>query len=150
IDSLAAVELRSRLAADFGVEISLAELLQTASLGGLSALAASAQLAAPQPAPPAGPPVLGDHPAAQGQRSLWLLEQMTPESGHQNLVLAARLRAPIDAGAPARAIQALADRHAALRTTFAAPAGELLQQVHLHLAVPCERIDAVGWSLAEL
>ncbi|HEY6321839.1 MAG TPA: amino acid adenylation domain-containing protein [Thermoanaerobaculia bacterium] len=160
IDSLAAVELRSRLAAELGVEIGLAELLETASLGGLTALIASAPAAPAGPrvagapaapaAPAAAPPGPRDHPATPGQRSLWLLEQMAPESGHQNVVFAARVRAAVDAGDLVRGVQTLVDRHAALRTTFAAPAGELLQRVHARLAVTCERIDASGWSAAEL
>jgi len=150
LDSVTAIELRGLLAADFGVEIGLAELLETASFGQLAAAVAARPPAAPAPAPEVAAPGPAEHPMSQGQRSLWLLEQLAPESGRQNLAVAARLRQPVDATALAGAFQALADRHAALRTTFAAPGGEPLQRVHAHLPIPFAHLDAAGWTDAEL
>jgi amino acid adenylation domain-containing protein len=148
LDSVTAIELQERLAVDFGVEIGLAELLETATFGWLAAVVAGRPAAPRAPAPGGAVPGLAEHPMSQGQRSLWLLEQMAPETGHQNIALAARLRRAVDAAGLAGAFQALMDRHAALRTTFAAPGGEPLQRVHPRLPVPFERIDVAGWTEA--
>ena len=166
IDSLAAVELRSLLAADFGLDVGIAELLESATLGSLQArLASVAAAAGGEPALEAPSPAdsiaagadhadHADHPVSQGQLSLWLLEQLAPESGHQNLVFAARVRKSLSVGELARraqsVVETLMDRHAALRTTFPAPGGDPVQRVHRWLAAPCEQIDAGGWTEAEL
>src|SRR5712691_9319530 len=82
LDSLAAVELRSHLASDFGIDIGIAELLETASLGSLEAQVASvapAAVAAPADRDTPSRSDGEDHPVSQGQLSLWLLAQRSEE-----------------------------------------------------------------------
>ncbi len=110
--------------------------------------------AAPASAPageaPAADP--GGAPAAlsQGQRSLWFLQHLAPESGAYNIAAAARVRTPIEAATLERAAQALVDRHAALRTTFPAVAGEPRQRVAERLTFSLGREETAGWSAARL
>src|SRR5688572_24535152 len=70
-------------------------------------------------------------PLSQGQRALWFLHHLAPVGGAYNIAAAARMLAPVDAGVLERALQALVDRHEALRTTFPAVGGE-----------PCQRVAA--------
>lgn len=53
-----------------------------------------------------------------GQRALWFLYRMAPDSAAYNVNLAARIRSPIDIDALHRAFQGLVDRHTVLRATF--------------------------------
>jgi amino acid adenylation domain-containing protein len=70
------------------------------------------------------------HPATHAQRALWFLFQESPESASYNVVLAARIRSEIDISALQHACQALLDRHASLRTTYAMEATRLTQRIH--------------------
>jgi amino acid adenylation domain-containing protein len=88
-----------------------------------------------------------------GQRSLWFLHHLAPEGAAYNIAAAARLLSPIEPDMLERALQALVERHAALRTTFPANDGEHGE--------PCQRIaedrclswsheDATGWDAERL
>ena len=90
---------------------------------------------------------------SHGQRALWFLHQLAPAESVYNIAAAARVLSPLAAGALERAVQALVDRHAALRTTFpATPAdpGEPRQRVAGQLTFRLDREDATGWSAERL
>ena len=86
-------------------------------------------------------------PSFQQQR-LWFLDQLHPGNPVYNAALPMRLRGPLDVGALERAMQAVVDRHEALRTTFRAnnglpelhvlkdPVVELVRHDTGHLAAP--------------
>lgn len=144
LDSLALIEVQHELELTFGVSLAPEDLYQ-ASLDQLArqidALVAAAPATGPTgpTAPPAGPTEPADPaggaattPAAgqtagqlsHGQRGLWLLDRMSSAGGAYNLAGAIRFHGTVDARALERCIQALTDRHGALRTTFpAGPAG---------------------------
>ena len=88
-----------------------------------------------------------DLPLAEVQRGLWFVQQVAPQNAAYNLVFAARVESVIDAAAFDAALQALMDRHAALRTRFVtdeggAPRQEVLPSVAADSAV----IAAAGWD----
>ena len=91
-----------------------------------------------------------DHPTSYSQRALWLAWQRAPESAAYNVMYAARLRPGLEVAALSRAVEALVDRHAALRTTFGLQEETLVQRVHSRLAVPLERVDISGWDEARI
>jgi amino acid adenylation domain-containing protein len=144
LDSLAAVELCVLVEERFGSRPSLEDLLLGATLDELVAAAAADAAGAPQArAPQARAPQAaataeqpaelassgGDEapaeiPLSAGQRALWLAERLAPGSGAYNLAGAARVHGDLDAEALRRACLALACRHPALRTSFAARGGE--------------------------
>jgi amino acid adenylation domain-containing protein len=68
-------------------------------------------------------------PLSFAQERLWLLEQIDPGSPAYNAPVALRLGGALDAEALDRALVALAARHEALRTSFAAVEGGAVQQV---------------------
>jgi Condensation domain len=85
-----------------------------------------------------------------GQRALWLLQQLAPDSPAYNLVYAAAHPTEISIPCFRRALQKLVDRHPALRTTFAAPYGEPVQRVHEHMEACFRTEDTSKWSLTYL
>jgi hypothetical protein len=83
---------------------------------------------------------------SHGQKALWLLQRLSPDSGAYNLASAVRIRGDLDIVALERAFQALIDRHALLRTSFESREGMPIQRVHNQVAVCFETEDATAWS----
>ncbi len=90
------------------------------------------------------------HRMSHGQKALWLLYQLAPESTAYNLMHAACICSNLDVPALRHAFQALIDRHACLRSTFTVMEEEPAQLVHDYMEVPFTVIDASTWSLDEL
>ncbi|MBM4090487.1 MAG: amino acid adenylation domain-containing protein, partial [Planctomycetes bacterium] len=89
-------------------------------------------------------------PLSHGQQALWFLHELDPDSVAYNVVFAVRVRSPLDLRALRNALQALVDRHAALRTTFSERDGQPVQIVHASRQFVLTEIDARGWSEADL
>ncbi|HEX9921540.1 MAG TPA: condensation domain-containing protein, partial [Anaerolineae bacterium] len=86
-----------------------------------------------------------------GQRALWFLYQLAPQSPAYNLMHAARLPSDLDAGVLRQAVGQLIDRHPVLRTTFTVMSGEPIQQIHNDPPEGYfEVIDAAGWHHEEI
>jgi amino acid adenylation domain-containing protein len=141
LDSLNALELRHRLESALGIELPLAALLEGISLS---------QLALPSPGGPGvrmgeGPGVRAEgherldsgavddetpeSPLSRGQRALWFVHGLAPESGAYNIAGLARVRGSLNTDALRRSFVRLAARHAALRSTFPVSHGEPRQRV---------------------
>lgn len=114
LDSLMAIELRNRIHRDLRVLPSLSALIS----GGVAAIADDLL---PQLATPTAP-VTGkrepEGPLSRGQRALWFLAQLAPESTAYNVGEALHIRGALDAEAMRRVFLRLAERHEALRTVF--------------------------------
>jgi amino acid adenylation domain-containing protein len=89
-------------------------------------------------------------PLSHNQSALWFLYQLAPKASAYNLSFSTRIRSAVDPSALHRACQGLVDRHAVLRTTFAAIAGQPMQLVHQTMPVDFRQAQAVGWSEEEL
>jgi amino acid adenylation domain-containing protein len=89
-------------------------------------------------------------PLSYGQRGLWFLHQLDPESAAYHVCYSSRIRSPLNVAAFRRAWQTLFDRHSGLRTTFEERDGVLIQRVGATLGAPLDLIDASSWSEAEL
>jgi len=156
LDSLAAVELQSAVEEELGVAVSLSRLLEGETARELAdeVLHGLAGAATAVPAAPvllqAGGPACGDFPLSHGQRGLWFLDRLAPESAACHIAAAARLHGALDTAALAAAWRTLALRHPALRTTFAAPDGEPRQHVAERLEPEILVVDAGAWEEAEL
>jgi amino acid adenylation domain-containing protein len=153
LDSLAAIELMHDIEVGLGVILPMATLLQSPTV---SQLAAQAMLqlaggtAAFRPSrPPAGRPA-GEAALSYGQRALYFLQQLAPESPAYNIFSAMRLRPELDVESLRRCFQALVDRHPSLRTTFEDAQDEPVRLVHERVEVDFEAEDASGLSRAEL
>src|SRR5262245_28212887 len=86
------------------------------------------------------------YPLSYGQRALWFLHQLAPESWAYNVLFAARIQSDVALPSLRHALQALVDRHAVLRTTYFVRHDEPVQQVHRHMPVHLEKSDVSTWS----
>ncbi|HVR98866.1 MAG TPA: amino acid adenylation domain-containing protein, partial [Thermoanaerobaculia bacterium] len=90
-------------------------------------------------------------PLSHGQRALWFLHGLAPDSAAYNIAAAVRMLAPVDPAALESAFQALVDRHPGLRTTFFVDDdGEPRQRASAGLRFTLAREDASGWDEARL
>ncbi len=156
LDSLGAIRLKHAVDADLGISPSLEDLLSGLSLAQASrwiceTLAEADPVDLETSAPcPAEPLPETDAPLSHGQRSLWLLHRLAPESCAYNLAGVARLLRPVDASILRQAFQDLVDRHPALRTTYAAGPEGPVQRVREHVEVPFAVEDASLWGSERL
>jgi natural product biosynthesis luciferase-like monooxygenase protein/amino acid adenylation domain-containing protein/FkbM family methyltransferase len=96
---------------------------------------------------PAGiPPRAGTGPAplSFAQQRLWFVQQLDPANVAYNMVAAVRVEGALDRGALARALDAVVERHDALRTVVTLRDGEPVQQV-----VPGMRVELETEELPE-
>ncbi|MFE1929243.1 non-ribosomal peptide synthase/polyketide synthase [Streptomyces sp. NPDC059474] len=142
-DSILGVRLLTRVRAELGVELSLRDLLDArtvARLAGRLPAGAADGPEAPIPHAPRDRPL----PLSSAQRRLWFLDDLTSGGTEYNTGAGLRLDGALDAAALRRALDRLAARHDALRTTFATVDGHGVQQVAAHGTVPLDRADLGG------
>jgi amino acid adenylation domain-containing protein len=151
LDSLAAIELMHNIESGLGVTLPLMNFLAEFSIAELAArlnLQLSENAFAPAATSGAATEeTLAEHPLSFGQQSIWFLHQLAPESPAYNIAAPLHVTGPLDTDALRRSFQALVDRHACLRTTFGAPAGEPVQHVHAHLNLLLREESVAGWSV---
>ncbi|HEX4498685.1 MAG TPA: AMP-binding protein, partial [Thermoanaerobaculia bacterium] len=151
LDSLVAVELKNAVEDEVGVALPIAGLLE-----GMSLREAALRIVDPvvegatEALEIVAGPAAGEHPLSWGQRSLWFLHRLAPESAAYNIAGAGRLAPGTDRAALARALQALVDRHPGLRATFAATPEGPVQRIPERADLALIHEDARGWSDAEL
>jgi amino acid adenylation domain-containing protein len=85
-------------------------------------------------------------PLSHGQRALWFLYRLAPESAAYNLLYTARLHFQVDVAALQRSVQALVRRYPILTATYAMNDKEPVQRLHKDHEVQVEVIDASSWS----
>ena len=90
------------------------------------------------------------HALSHGQQALWLLHRRAPETAAYNTAFAVRVRSRVDSAALRSAFQAIVDRHAALRTTFAIDNRQTVAVTHARQDVALSLVDARGWTSGEL
>jgi len=157
--SLLATQLVLRLRARLRVEVPVGLVFECPTLAAFAAavdgLAAGAR-AAPDPIPRR---TSADAPLSFAQERLWFLDRLHPGQATYNVPCALRLHGRLDRGALARTLDALLERHEALRTSFVAgaegprqviaPAGPLRLEVHDLRAVPSAARDATAARLVD-
>jgi amino acid adenylation domain-containing protein len=85
-------------------------------------------------------------PLSHGQRALWFLYQLAPESAAYNLLYAAHLHFAVDVPALQRSLQALVQRYPILTATYAMKGKEPIQRLHSNQTLQIEVIDTSTWS----
>ena len=147
LDSLIATELAHAVENRFGVSLSLPALLEGASIGELTD-AVLEQLAGSSVLPHAFPAAEGalEYPLSRNQSSLWFLQQLSPSSRAANAAGLLAIRGPVDATVLQQALEKLAARHTALRTTYGSRHGVPFQRIHPSLPTLFEEINASAWE----
>ncbi|HEX6288979.1 MAG TPA: amino acid adenylation domain-containing protein [Herpetosiphonaceae bacterium] len=146
LDSMAAIELLHGIETQTGAVLSIAALLQGPSIAELAAAIAAQRTADLLPAVDRG----DTEQLSYGQRALWFLHQLAPQSTAYTVANAVQIDAPLDAAALQRAADMLIDRHPLLRAAFPARHGEPFQQVGAQQAAAFVHEDATAWDAAFL
>lgn len=153
LDSLMAIELKNSVESKLGINLSIASLLQGPTISSL-AREMLGELDSPEVANEA--PLLisqeptDENPLSYGQQALWFLHQLLPEDNSFNVAGAVRILGDLDVAALERALEQVAERHEALRSTFHVMNGEPVQRVHANASVKLQIVDASGIALEEL
>ncbi|MCP4653880.1 MAG: amino acid adenylation domain-containing protein [bacterium] len=151
LDSLAAIELMHEIEGRFGGSVALDSLFEGISIAQLARDVGVPEATKPATAEliPAAEPV-SEAALSHGQRALWFLQQLEPESSAYNIASAVAVRGELDTTALRTAFETLVDRHPALRTTFAVVDGEPVQRISESVEVALAEEDAAEWSEATL
>jgi hypothetical protein len=88
-------------------------------------------------------------PASFAQVRLWFLDRFEPGSSTYHIPLAVRLSGPIDEPSVEKALQAIANRHEPLRTTFTVEDGTVMQVIRPATSAICFKSSQLT-TLAEL
>jgi amino acid adenylation domain-containing protein len=142
-DSLQAIELMHAVEVSLGVVLPMASFLQSPSITVLARQAMqylAAKRLSEKEAPANAvvttilPNTLTTHSPSYGQKALWLISRLAPESAAYNVSSAVRIRSAVDPVAMKHALQKLIERHSSLRTTFNEIDGT-------PVAVVCEEVE---------
>ncbi|BCL84574.1 non-ribosomal peptide synthetase [Ktedonobacteria bacterium brp13] len=90
-------------------------------------------------------------PLSFEQQRLWFFQQLEPHLSLYNVPISHRLTGVVDITALERSLNAIVERHEALRTTFAMVDGQPVQVIHptLHVKLPVTDIQALPASELE-
>jgi amino acid adenylation domain-containing protein len=152
LDSLMALELRNSIETDLQISISPSKLLGDENVADLSTELLE-QLATQESVTRASNSADTDeeHPLSYGQRALWFMHNLDPNSPAYNVMYAALIPRSVDVWSLERAWQALVDRHASLRTTyFTSSDGNAVQKIYAQLPVQVQETDATDCTAEEL
>ena len=141
VDSLIAVDLTHTIETTFGVSLTVPELLQTPSFDKLAALVFDCLTVLAKDIRTQETVTLPETPLSYGQRALWFLHELAPESAAYNISAAARIHSTLDVAALEQSLQKLIVRHPALRTSFPVEAETPVQRVKDFITVNLNQED---------
>ncbi|MEM7013626.1 MAG: condensation domain-containing protein, partial [Verrucomicrobiota bacterium] len=155
LDSLMAIELMNRVESQLGINVPMGSVLNGPNTRELAATILEILLASASPEELGGeagdagsaegpaaaggialPPLetdgpdLAEFPLTEGQKALWFLHQLAPESPAYNLVYSAKITPLVDFEVMKEAFAGLYERHPMLDVTFHTENGQPIQRVH--------------------
>jgi amino acid adenylation domain-containing protein len=136
IDSLAISGIQHSIETGLGVRVALSDLANAASINDLAARLLQ-EHAEPDGASPAV-----ELPVSHGQRSLWLLHELEPDSAAHTIAVAVRLRGELNTAVLRSALDELVQRHESLRATFPARDGAPIARIAATAPAPLWQHDA--------
>lgn len=149
LDSLGAVTLMHRLETDLGLSIPMVDFLQDVSAQDAADHVAellegsSSEISAPLNLPRKD--ILAP-PLSQGQKALWFLHQMAPQSTAYNVFCAVRILSDLDVNSLEGAFTLVTERHSALRTSIATVDGRPVQRIRQETGMDFEVVEASRWA----
>ncbi len=144
LDSLTAIELAHAIETTLGVCLSPANFLKELTLAELAIEATT--VAKRHPIATSPEDAQPDQQLSHGQKAIWFMQALAPESSAYNIASAVRLRSELNVEALRDSFQAVLVRHPALRTTFKILDGEPVQCVRAGAEVNFSVIDASTWN----
>jgi amino acid adenylation domain-containing protein len=153
LDSLKAVELRNEIDACFNLSVPMKMLLGDSSIAELSSSLLSEWT---EQAVTLSESLLLDQQESvepeltPGQKALWFLHHLHPESAAYHIASAIRIKSEINEEALRQSFQQLALRHSALRTTFHSVSGKPVQRVQQMLEPSFLAVEISGLSDEEV
>ena len=148
LDSLMALQLAAALKQDLGVAVIASEIVDEASVASLVRTVVDEFDRAVTPVAPQSP-ASSRAPLSYGQRALWFLWRLAPESAAYNQSMPLRI-AEGQAASWREAATRLVTRHAMLRTRFVEEGGDPSQQVGESPVVEWQHTDARAWPAGQL
>ena len=133
LDSLMAIEIRNRLQDGLQVGVPLVELLRGGDIHHVvrlleAGLAEGSRVRRVEPVP-ALELERRAWPLSHGQRAMWLLQALEPESPSYHVAFTARVTSEVDPGALREAWRSLRTRHAMLRSAWTREADDVVQRI---------------------
>ncbi len=146
--SLLATRTVSRIRSEFGVELSLQQFFENASIEQLAEVIGAADAACVEEPIP----LLENRdlvPLSYAQQRLWFLDRYEENSNFYHMPSLLKIVGKLDAAALEQAFIALIARHEVLRTNFIARDGRGLQKIHASIAWAMESVQLQGASRQE-
>ncbi len=140
--SLLATQVMSKIRQQFGVELSLKTLFESATIAELAKVIEQ-PVSSEKTVMTAITPAKRDQaiPLSFAQERLWFIEQLEPEQSMYNLPMAIKLYGQLDVDAMQQSFDLLVERHEVLRTLFVVNNGQPQQQILPHLSIKIDWID---------
>ncbi|HEY6923203.1 MAG TPA: condensation domain-containing protein, partial [Steroidobacteraceae bacterium] len=148
LDSLGLLRLRQQLESDLGVTLEAPELFHGTSLDSLLEGMAR-RLTDPSAVASYGLDGLLESPElglSRGQRALWFLHRMRPESSAYNVAFAVDIASRIDEAKFVGALESVVRLHPSLRSRIVVVNDEPAQQILEETAMDLEFVEAAGWD----
>ena len=141
--SLAAMQVTTRVAQVFGIDLPLRAQFDSACLADLAREVSRQRDAGATVDYQSITPVsaIGEHPLSHAQKRLWFLSKIEPDNPFYNIPWAIELEGRLDLPALQLALQTMVDRHDALRTTFQTRGGQAHQYVIERMIIEVPLID---------
>ena len=163
LDSLMAIELMNRLESSLGINLQMGQFLQGPNISQLAVsvlemllqsgegdLGGIAEDGAVGSALMISDPAIKEFPLSRGQRALWFLNRLAPESSAYNLVFSFRISPYVDIPVMKKAFAALFRRHPMLDVTIKAENGQPIQVTHEGRSIDFREHDATELNRDEI
>mgnify|MGYP001005791809 CR=1 FL=1 len=159
LDSLMAIELVNRIEEKLGMSMPMGSVLNGPNIrdlslpvlekllesGGGAGAGGGSGIDASSLVPFEASGVLPEaFPLSEGQKALWFLNRLAPDSSAYNLVFSGKFRPLLDIAAMKKAFAWLFERHPLMDTTFATRGGETVQIVHKGRTIDFREHDCTG------
>lgn len=139
--SLLAIQVMARLRDRLQVELPVRTLFESPTVSALARVIESARKTSSFSKPLVPQSRDGSLPLSFAQQRLWFLDQLQPGLGVYNIPAAVRLTGTLNPDALERSLNAIIDRHEALRTTFASTMGRPEQVIASSLDIKLALTD---------
>lgn len=151
LDSLMAIELKNTIESRLQVVLPMARFMEGPSLHELAVqvadmLGEDQQVAMVGKGDAAVDTAADSHGLSQGQRALWFLYKLAPESTAYNISDAVNVHGWLDKAVLQEAVNVVCNAHESFRTSFPDVDGRPIAKVAPKVDVPIDWIDATQWS----